>query len=457
VSAPAAHPADLEPAVAGQHTYVSRRRTGRLDAAVVFSVMIGLLTVLPSLLILPSTSADIGRPAVVLCVLMFAWWGGSRFHPRLAMLGPQPIRWIVLIFALSLLISYAIGFVRGLTTMEANAADRLLLGAAAFFGAMLLAADGLSNWDRLRLVLKVFVWCAVYMSFVGVLQQVLPVDPVQYFQLPGLQSGEFIGLEQRGGGVRVAATTTHYLELCGTLALAWPIAIHLAMHTESARERRRYIVAATFVTLGILETISRSGIIAIFIAALVLTPLWTWRRRYNIAILGLALFGALSAVSPSIGRTFINLFAGASEDPSITSRTERYAMVGQYFSQRPWWGRGTGTWVPPMYQYLDNQWLRTALENGVVGVLALAALHITALVLAAIAARRATKPADRHLCMALVAIQLMAMFIAYTFDVFAYSTYTVMVGVMTGVCGAVWRFTHPRRQVRTSTPRWFGQ
>jgi O-antigen ligase len=450
------HPADLEPAAAGERTYVTRRRAGPLDAAVVFGLMIALLTILPSLAILPNTSADIGRPAVILCVLMFAWWLGSRFHPRLAMVGPQPIRWGVLVFFLSLLISYAVGFERGLTAMEANAADRLLLSAFAFFGAILLAADGLSNWDRIRMVLKVFLWCCVYMSFMGLLQQALPFDPVSYLKLPGLQTGDLIGLQERGGGLRVAATTTHYLELCGTLGLAWPIAMHFALYTPSQRERRFYIFAAVMITFGILETISRSGIIAMVIGTMVLMPLWAWRRRYNFMVLGIGLFGAVSAVSPGIGRTLINLFADASDDPSITSRTERYAMVGHYFSQRPWLGRGTGTWVPPMYQYLDNQWLRTALENGVIGIAAMAALHITALVLAVSAYRRAANPADRHLCRSLVAVQLITIFIAYTFDCFAYTTYLMILGLLTGLCGTVWRFTHPARQVRTSTPRWFG-
>jgi O-antigen ligase len=417
--------------------------------------MICLLTLLPSVLILPSTSDDIGRPAVILCVLMFAWWIGSRCHPRLVMTGPQPIRWGVLVFLLSLLVSYAIGFERGLTAMEANAADRLMVAAAAFLGAILMAADGLPNWDRLRLVLKVFVWCSVFMSIIGVFQQTLPFDPVQYLTVPGLQSRALIGLQERGGGVRVAATTTHYLELCGTLALAWPIAVHFATYSATRRLRRWYMAATMLITLGIFETISRSGIIAVAIGTLVLMPLWAWRKRYNTILFGVVLFGALAAVSPSMGRTLFNLFADASSDPSITSRTDRYAMVGYYFAQTPWWGRGTGTWIPPMYQYLDNQWLRTALENGVVGVAALGALHIIALSLALIAFRRASTAEDRHLCLALVAIQLEAIFIAYTFDALAYSTYTTMLGIMIGLCGTVWRFTHPARRIRTSTPHWF--
>jgi polysaccharide biosynthesis protein PslJ len=458
LSAPVIHPNDFEPALATERTYVTRLRIGRLDAAAVLSVMILLLMLIPTNLVLPSTTADVGRPAEIMCVVIFGWWVASRCHPRLALPGPQPIRWAVLLFVVSLLVSYAIGFERGLTVIEANAADRLLLGAAAFIGVILMSADGLSNWGRLRLVLQVFVWCSVFMAVLGLLQQILPFDPVQYIDIPGLQVGAPGGGAQvRGAAIRVAGTTAHPLEMAATLVLAWPIALHFGIHAGTPKQRRRYMFATALITFGIFETISRSGMIAMVIAALVLTPLWNWRRRYNVAVFGVGMLVALAGASPSIGRTIFNLFAEADNDPSITSRTERYAMVGYYFTQRPWFGRGTGTWVPPMYQYLDNQWMRTALENGVVGVAVLALLHIIALSLAVIALRRASTPADRHLCLALVAIQLEAIFIAYTFDVLAYSTYTTMLGIMIGVCGTVWRFTHPARQVRTSTPRWFGQ
>jgi O-antigen ligase len=427
-----------------------------MDAAWMFGLMICLLTLIPSLTILPNTSADIGRPAVVLCVLMFCWWVASRCHPRLAMLGPQPIRWAVLIYLLSVFASYAVGYERGLTGMEANAADRDLIAIAAFVGVMLLAADGLSNWNRLRVVLHVFVWCSAFMAIVGVLQEILPINVVEYMSIPGLRTLSVVPLQARGSGVRVPSTTTHYLELSGTLALAWPIAIHLMTFARTVRQRRRYLLATLLITLGILETISRSGIVAIVIGALILMPLWSWRKRYNTVVLGVGMFGVLSAVTPSLARTLFNMFADANLDPSITARTDRYQMVGYFFAQRPWLGRGTGTWVPPMYQYLDNQWFRTALESGLVGVGALATLHLTALGLAAIAFRRSNNAEDRHLCLALVAVQVIAMFTAYTFDVLSYSTYATALGVLIGMCGTVWRFTHPARAIRTSTPHWFG-
>jgi O-antigen ligase len=452
----AVHPTDLEPSLVSYRTYVTRRRIGRVDAAAVFWFMICLLTLIPSQLILPGTS-DIGRPAVVVCVLMWCWWVAARLNPRLTMVGPQPIRWAVLLFLLSELISYAIGYLRGLTAMEANAADRSVLSTLAFIGVILMAADGVSNWDRLTVVLRVFVWCSAYMGVIAVLQATLSTNIVQYMTIPGLQSRGVIPFEVRGGGVRVPATTTHYLELASTLALALPFAIHFIRFAPTAKQRRRFVLATVLIIAGIACTISRTGIVAIALGLLVLTPLWPWRLRYNVLVSAIAMFGALAAIKPSMARTFYDIFAGASNDPSVTSRTDRYALVGFFYNQRPWFGRGSGTWVPPMYQYLDNQWLVTALTQGLIGCFVMGILHITAIVLASIALKRATSPADRHLCLVLVALQLIAIFVAVTFDSLSFTTYAMMLALVTGLCGTVWRFTHPTRTVRTSTPRWHSE
>jgi hypothetical protein len=42
-----------------------------------------------------------------------------------------------------------------------------------------------------------------------------------------------------------------------------------------------------------------------------------------------------------------------------------------------------------------------------------------------------------------------------TFDALAFSTFSAMMALCIGLCGTVWRLTHPARTVRTSTTRWF--
>ncbi|MDG4764267.1 O-antigen ligase family protein [Solwaraspora sp. WMMD406] len=450
------HPADLEPSWIGERTYVTRRRLTRIDAPVLLSLMICLLTLMPAHLILPGMT-DLGRPALVVALLMWFWWMTARLNSRLVLTGPQPLRWAVLAFLLSMLLSYAIGFLRGLTMMEANSADRWMLTAAAISGVILLTADGMPNWQRLEGVLRVFVYCCAFVAVIGLIQAFLYLDLTQYMRIPGLEmKGWVVGLEIRGGGVRVPSTTFHYIEFSLLMAMALPFGIHFARFAQTPRQRQLFGFLALLIAAAIPATMSRTGFVALGIVLLVLMPIWGWRMRYNMLALGAVMLAGMVVVKPALVSTISTMFLGASSDPSITSRTERYDMVGYYFNQRPWFGRGTGTWVSPQYQYLDNQWLAFALTNGIIGVIVLAGLHLSAIALVIVARRRSSSERERHLCTILIAVQLVAIAAGFTFDSLSFSTYATAMSLMVGLCGAVWRLSHPALMIRTSTPRWFG-
>jgi O-antigen ligase len=422
---------------------------------VLLSLMLCLLMLIPAKLIVPNMT-DLGRPALIMAVLMSFWWVLVRFNPRLTMVGPQPLRWACLLYLVSLTVSYAVGSIRGLTTMESNSADRALLYAAAFVGVILVVADGLPNWDRLELVFKVFVWCAAFMGVVGLLQFVLWSDVTVYLMVPGLEPKGFVpGFEMRGAGIRVASTTMHYIEFSSVMAMALPFAIHFARFARERKARQKFFVLAVLIAASIPTTVSRTGFVAVGLVFLVMVPVWSWRMRYNMAAMAAGLLAALMIVKPGLIGTVTGLFSGASKDPSVTARTDRYDMVYSYFVQRPWFGRGTGTWVSPQYQYLDNQWFAQALSTGICGVAALALLHITAMVISLLALRRASRVEDRHLCAALLSTQLVGIAVGFTFDSFSFTTFVTVLSLVIGGCGAVWRFTHPRRTIRTSATRWF--
>lgn len=451
------HPADFDPSLVAEGTYLTRRRFARLiDAPSLLSVMVCLLTLFPAQMIVPGMT-DLGRPGIIVAFLLGAWWFTARLNPRLVMVGPQPIRWAVLVYLLSMLLSYAVGLIRGLTPMEANAADRWMLMTLGFVGVILVAADGIPNWERLNGVLRVFVWCSAFMAVIGLLQAFVRLDLTPYLMVPGFQSkGWIVGVEIRGDGVRVASTAFHYIEFSTLMVMALPFAIHFARFSPTARQRQLYGLAGLLIAGAIPATTSRTGYVALAIVLLVLTPVWSWRLRYNMAAIGAILVVGITVAKPGLVRTVSTMFFGAGDDPSITARTERYKMVGYYFAQRPWFGRGTGTWVSPQYQYLDNQWLAMALTNGIIGIAALALLHLTAVTLAVLALRRSDSEQVRHLCASLIAVQFVALAVAATFDSLNFSTYATTLPLMIGLCGAVWRFTHPSRTVRTATARAIG-
>ena len=447
--------ADLEPSRVTRQTYATRRRAPGTDAVLVLSLMVVLLTVIPARLILPSTT-DIGRPALIVGLVLFVWWFLVRLSHHLVLTGPQPIRWAIFAFMTAAVVSFAVGFSRPLTSIESNGADRTILFYLTISGIVLMTADGIANWVRLHTLIKVVVWTCSFMALIGVLESFLKYDLTTYLNVPGLvEKSQPLQFEERGSVFRVASTTVHYIELSATLALAQPFAIHFALFARGKWGKRAALVAALVLAAGNAVTQSRTGIVAMVLMFAVLFPIWTWRSRYNIIVVTLAAMAAFVVLVPGTSRTWLRLFTNLDDNSSIQARTDRYTLAWHYFTQTPWLGRGTGTWLAPQYQIMDNQWIETAEAGGVLAVLTLLGLFVTGIVLASKAMRRSTTPADKHLCACLIATQVMAIVVCGTFDALAFSTFTAMMALCVGMCGTVWRLTHPARTVRTSTTRWF--
>ncbi|BCJ49721.1 O-antigen polymerase [Actinoplanes sp. NBRC 14428] len=452
MSAVGYHPYDLEPSLIEAGTYATRRQV-RLDVAAMVNVMTALLYLIPGTLIVPNMSFA-GRPALLLAFGLFCWWALTRLNRRLAMSGPQPMRWAAFAYLAGTTASYLAGMLRGLPGTEANAQNFAMLQLLQFLGITLIMADGIPNWTRLKSVLRFFVWCAGYMAVIGIIQSTAKINLAEYLVLPGLEvKGGIIGFSERGSDFfRVASTAAHYIEFSAIMAIAVPFGIHFARFGELKRHRRAAAVCTLLCAAALPMSISRTGVVALGAVLVIMMIQWGWRMRYNIALLTVVVVGGLVVVRPGLLGTVTYMFTGADEDPSISGRTDDYHLVGHWFAQRPILGRGPNTLVPELYQglVLDNQWLYTVVTQGLVGVAVFAGMHLCAIVLAVIAWRRSERVEDRHLCAALVSAQVVSLLVAATVDSLWFTTFAVTVFLLMGACGAVWRLTHPARHVRTS-------
>ena len=113
---------------------------------------------------------------------------------------------------------------------------------------------------------------------------------------------------------------------------------------------------------------SRSAVLAAVVAAVVIFVGLDPRLRPRALGAAAAFIVVIYATTPGLLGTLRDLFVNAGSDSSITYRTDDYKAVGEYIRQSPWLGRGPGTFLSDQYIILDNQYLLSVIEIGLVGL-----------------------------------------------------------------------------------------
>lgn len=415
-------------------------------AGVVLALLFSYL--LPARLVFPPLSA-VGRPGIIISVLLLVWWLLSRLHPDLATRGRQPMRWALAAYLATLGASYIAAVIRGMDPLEENSAGRWLLTALAGAGILLATADGVLTRDRLDQVLRVYCWGAALMAVIALSQFALNDDWTVYLKFPPFLQfhAELVGFDNRGGGglFRVAGTAGHFIEFSVLMVLGMLICIHLARFSDTRRRRNIYAVLGMVQASVIPISLSRTGILALFVAVLLLILVWPMRTSLNVLALGVVLAAMVQTVKPGLLATLRALIFAGSEDPSIQGRLDDYEYVRPFIEERFWFGRGVGTFIPELYQLLDNQWLLSLVSTGAVGVAGLALFFGTGIVLAGRVRRLSVSARDRDLATVLAVAVGVAAITAFTFDALYFSTYLITVHFLLGLIGALWRLTRADR------------
>ncbi|MFB9239218.1 O-antigen ligase family protein [Plantactinospora siamensis] len=406
---------------------------------------------LPTRLIFPPLAA-IGRPGVLLALVLFVWWALTRLHPRLATHGRQPMRWALTGYLTTVGASYLAAQSRGMPALESNGADRSILLALAGAGVLLCAADGVLTRAGIDRVLRWLCWGCAFMAVVALGQFVLHRDFTESIRLPPLLvfQRDLVGLVDRGGAglFRVAGTAGHYIEFSVLMVIGLVISIHLARFAPARRDRQVFTVLALLQAAVIPISLSRTGVLALAAAVLLLGCTWPLRTTANVLAAGVFVAAGVQVARPGLLATLRALLFAGEKDPSIQGRTEDYAYVLPFIRERPWFGRGTGTWLPELYQLLDNQWLQNLVTTGVVGVAGLVLLFGSGVVLAGRVRRFTRSARDRDLAAVLTVVIGVAAASAFTFDAFYYTTYFLTLHLLLGLAGALWRVTRAERMNR---------
>lgn len=423
----------------------------RWDVVTVLTVLLVLVVGVPANLVVEPLGAA-GGPASLFGAGCFLWWALGRVDRRLGLVrGRQPMHVVAALFVGAMLCGYAAGMMRVALPLEVRGADRALLRLVSTVGILLLAADGLRNRADLDRLLRRISLAGGVLALIGLVQFAFGIEVNSLIKIPGLSSHAPPQLIlERSSFRRVPGTTSHPIEFGVTLAMLLPIALHCASTAVERRGLHWGCVALIAATLPL--SVSRAAMLGLTFVWIYLIANWDARRRINALIITPFALGLMRLAVPGLLGTIKSLFAGLSNDPSISGRTQDYEVVSRLIAENPLFGRGYGTFIPGLYLTLDNQYLGQILETGYVGLVALVVLLGSGIVLGWKVKRRARDPVQHSLGVALSAAAMVPFVTFIAFDGMGFPVVSAFTFLVLGCAGAATRLYPPGDRVDRPPP-----
>jgi O-antigen ligase len=420
-------------------------RQRKADAVTLLTCYLFLLMAIPAPLVFAPLGGA-GGPATIFAALLLGCYLLTLIHPALALdRGPQPVRVAAVVLTCAVIATYISANRRTLPGLEENGADRGLIIMFGWLGVMLLAADGIPSMARLKTLLGRLIFGATAMASLAIVQFFTALNAAQYIVIPGLTTQTpFTDLLTRDQLNRPSATAINPIELAVVLAVCLVIAVHRARFAPDGRRGRRWVQVA-IIAIALPMTVSRTGIVSLVVAGLVLLPTWPkWDRRAAY-VAGLAGTAFLFATKPGLLGEFRSLFLQVGSDTSSASRTGAFSASLPFIMQHPWLGRGFGTFLPATYFFTDDQFLLTLIETGVIGLTALLALFITGWLTVRSARRMSKNPEVRDLAQTMAATVAIAAVSFATLDELSFAIAASLTFLIIGCAGALWRLVRAER------------
>jgi polysaccharide biosynthesis protein PslJ len=382
----AAHLAEAEERAAAR-TARDWPRTDRLMPWLAALVTVTVLVVPIDSEVLPVPIPFDARPDRVLLIGCFALWAlavavqaphrppgpGYRFGA---------IEVLLLAFTGVAVLSIALNAVPLGITAEGSTAFKklvLLVSYLAFYGLIVgtVRASEVPAFVRLVVVLGALAAAGTIVEFAT--GQNVFFSVFSAISPPGTEFSSHATLTVSGGRPDVTGPSRHGLAVSTMLAMILPLALVGAVSASEPRDRVLYGLAAVLLFVGCLTTFRRSGVILPFIASSAVI-FGGGRRMLPLAAVFVALLVVTPIVAPgAVGEITAQFSSGnASTQESIQGRTADYPAVIPDVTAEALTGRGFGSYVARRYRFIDNEYIVLAIETGLIGVVAYAALLLTA-------------------------------------------------------------------------------
>ncbi|MCU1429531.1 MAG: hypothetical protein JWL83_3531 [Actinomycetia bacterium] len=337
-------------------------------------------------------------------VAIVLWAYGRSLPTSRVAHGPSPTNRAVLVFLLVTLVNYAIVVLRPLSDLDQRSADRNLAIILVLCGLAAAITDGVRSARRLDRMLGVLVFGCAVVAMIGFVQYFFHIDVPRYLHPPGFHStGEEAFTYHRTAFTRVAGTALHPIEFGVALAAMLPLALHYGSYARTSLSRNGARIAALLIVGAIPLTLSRSAVLATGLVALVLLPTWAAGRRWRVFLTVIVALVVLNLLAPGVFRVIGQLFTGEKGAGSLATRSDATTIGFNLIGRNPIFGNGfaVSSGSPVI---IDNQYLVTGVETGLVGVVALFTVIGSGIVTARRARRGTADPAARDLAQSLVAM-----------------------------------------------------
>jgi O-antigen ligase len=300
--------------------------------------------------------------------------------------------------------------------------------------------------EVIDLLVKTLVAGGAAVAVLAVLESRTGMTPFTHLHqlIPFLsQDPSFGGALGRGGATRAYGPAEHPIALGAVLVMLVPLAIYVVRTAG-----RRWWFATAALVVGVLATVSRTGVVMLFVVGLVflwLRPRETRRLWPALLPLLVVTHFAVPGTLGSLKQAFLpeaGLVGEQRGDAGSCSSSGRVADLGPTLAEvaeRPFLGHGFGTRIvtgPDSNAcILDNQWLGTLLEVGIFGTIAWLLLFLTVLRRLGQSSKRDDSPLGWLLVAITAGVAAYAVGM-FTFDALGFVQVTFLLFVLLGLGAA---------------------
>ncbi|QUQ68420.1 O-antigen ligase family protein [Kutzneria sp. CA-103260] len=411
------------------------------DGATLVCIFVAVLMLVPARLVFKGIPLSL-TPGNVAALFAGICWVCAQLTLTLGMAkGRTPVRTGLFVYMIAVVMSYGYANYGPLPADEVKLSDHAIVLVAGNCAVALMMNDGVRGLIRLDKVLKTGVVCGAGVALVGCCQFLLKLDLTKYMVLPGLRAtSDDSAVQTRDALARVAGTTGHPIEFGVLCAMLLPLAAHFAFQAKQRGEPAlRWWICCGIIAAGMMFSVSRSAVLSILGAAVVLFLGWPAKRRWYTLLVGAVFLGVIKVAVPSLLGALVDLFANIGNDSSISHRTYASAVAAKQISLHPLFGHGPGTWYAGKHEVFDNQYILSTVETGFVGVAAFASIFLCAFYSALRARYLSKDPGARDLALTICACLVAPLIGSATFDLLGFATVTGFTFVLVGAAGSLLR------------------